>query len=332
MTLLNTTCKYIFKQFVLIAIPVLFICCGEKKPQNGNANIYIIKPHTPSRQMILNKARVLSSIAFDNFQNGLFKKALDSYQSAISNLTLIDNHLEIGRVYNNIGSVYLKTGKVNKAREWLTKAYKTGKRFNDIALQSEALNNIGLSWEIKNDYSKALGNYRKIIRLVPPQRKYFHILSKQFNNVGYLLYLGKKYRPAIQHFIRSINFNKRNTDLNILAESYTYLGECYLNLKQTKLSLVYFVNALKTDKLNENPLGIAANLKNIGRVYLFMDKADQAVQYFERAVKINVQLKRYRRVIRDLEYLIEATKKTGDTKKLTEYNDFLIKMKKAAKK
>lgn len=315
---------------LLVAVP-LFIHCGEKKPDANSGTVRIFKPDGPARQQLLNKARVMSSVAFDNFQNGFLKKALDNYQSAVSNLTLIDNTIEIGRVYSNIGSVYIKMGNYTAARDWLSRALAIGKRYGDLVLQSDALNTLGLSYEVTTNFAKALENYREIIKLIPPKREYYHILSKQFNNIGYLLYLGKEYTKAIQHFLRSIQFNRENRDLLVLAESYTYLGECYIALNRLQPALIYFLNALNADKANENPPGIAANLKNMGRVYMLLQRPGKAVQFFERAVQINLHLKLHSRVIKDLEYLITAARRSGLQQKADEYSRFLEKLKKSVK-
>ena len=106
---------------------------------------------------------------------------MGDYDAAIQEcLRAIEVDPDFGNPYNDIGAYLIEKGHVNEAIAWLEKATRATRYDNP----SFPFFNLGRIWEIKHDYSRALGAYKKALELDP---KYslaqvaVHRVQAQFN-------------------------------------------------------------------------------------------------------------------------------------------------------
>lgn len=89
---------------------------------------------------------------------------MGDYDRAIQEcLRAIEIDPEFGNPYNDIGAYLIEKGQVNEAIPWLEKATRAARYDNPCFPHF----NLGRVWELKHDYARALGAYKKALELDP---------------------------------------------------------------------------------------------------------------------------------------------------------------------
>jgi len=310
---------------------ILIVCingCSSPKKVITKKTVQVLK-FNKVNQKLLKEARLYSSTAYAFYKSGKYKAAIKDYEIAIKNLLLIDNAPEIAKVHNNIGTVYIKIGKWNKALYHLNTAYAINKKYGAAKEMSNNLGAIGLIFESKKQYDKALVKYQEALKILLTLPRNYHETAAQYNNIGYILLIKGKYKGALLNFNKSLKLNIALRNYISVAETYSHIGQIYLKEKKPKKALFYYNNALNADKAVENSSGIASDLKNIGKCYEALTQYKLAAEHFLRAIRINNALQLPRRVMSDLKNLIRIYTKLKNKKKIKELKRHLYKLKRS---
>lgn len=89
-------------------------------------------------------AKVLNNIGVLYVNFGQYVKAVDYYNKALQLNILIDNKESIGKINNNIGALYLHLGSYEQAASYFSNAYELAKSLGDKASMLSIQNNLGL--------------------------------------------------------------------------------------------------------------------------------------------------------------------------------------------
>lgn len=100
-------------------------------------------------------AKVLNNIGVLYVNFGQYVKAVDYYNKALQLNILIDNKESIGKINNNIGALYLHLGSYEQAASYFSNAYELAKSLGDKASMLSIQNNLGLIRLDEGKYAEA---------------------------------------------------------------------------------------------------------------------------------------------------------------------------------
>ncbi len=152
-------------------------------------------------------------------------------------------------------------------------------------------NEIGMVYDNKGNYSKALKYYFKALAI---REKVLgtehHDTATSYNNIGMVYYAQGDYGKALDYYFKALAIvekvlGKEHPDT---ATSYNNIGRVYALQGDYDKTLEYYYNALK---IYEKALGkehpdTATSYNNIGRVYASQGDYDKALEYYYNALKI----------------------------------------------
>ena len=161
--------------------------------------------------------------------------------------------------------------KLNKQIENICKLNlknKTSKKVKAFYLNfyAKSLNNIGIVYANKGNYSQALKYYYqsfKIREKIKDKRN----VAGTLNNIGSVYNEQGNNVKAIDYYTRSLKIREEIKDKHGIANSLGSIGIIFASQKDFKKAMYYFNRCLKiTSEIGEKE-GISAALNNIGNIY-----------------------------------------------------------------
>ncbi len=181
-----------------------------------------------------------------------YTKAIEKLKQALVILEGIEDNINIGRTYNNLGALYQDQKKYEEAEE----AYKKARDKGVI----EAYNNLGNVYKDQKKYEEAEEAYNDAIK-----NKDF----KAYNNLGALYQDQKKYEEAEEAY-------KKARDKGVI-EAYNNLGTLYQDQKKYEEAEEAYNDAIKNKDFKA--------YYNLGLLYQEQKEYDEAEEAYNDAIK-----------------------------------------------
>lgn len=228
-----------------------------------------------------------------------YGKALDYYNRAlaISREQHGEEHPDVVKSYNNIGSVYDTRGESDRALEYYGKALKISQKINgewhrDVAT---ILNNMGLTYSSLGDYPRALEYYEKSLMIRRKLLSDNHPdVALSCNNIGSVYSFQEEYAKALEYYEEALKTYRRiyGEDHSDIALCYNNIGYVYSSWGDYSRALKYYGKSLKIRQKifgEEHPY-VATSYYNIGSVYEWSGDYPLALEYLEKALKIRLKI------------------------------------------
>lgn len=228
-----------------------------------------------------------------------YGKALDYYNKAlaISREQHGEEHPDVVKSYNNIGSVYDTLGESDRALEYYGKALKISQKINgewhrDVAA---ILNNMGLTYSSLGDYPRALEYYEKSLMIRRKLLSDNHPdVALSCNNIGSVYSFQEEYAKALEYYEEALKTYRRiyGEDHSDIALCYNNIGYVYSSWGDYSRALKYYGKSLKIRQKifgEEHPY-VATSYYNIGSVYEWSGDYPLALEYLEKALKIRLKI------------------------------------------
>lgn len=100
----------------------------------------------------------------------------------------------------------------------------------------------------------------------------------------------KSYNKAILFTEKAIEYAKKNSLNNKLADCYLQLGNIYYDLEKNDLAIDYFIRAVNLFNKKEPKTNLALSYYGLGKCYLKKDNIQVAEIYFEKAASLYEEL------------------------------------------
>ena len=156
--------------------------------------------------------------------------------------------------------------------------------------EATALNNIGLVFDDKADYTKALEYYLKALTIVEKENQQ-RLIANITNNVAIIYQNQGKYDLALDYHYKSLKIKEKIKNSRGIGSSLHNIGLVYKLKGDYDKSLEYYFKALAARKANNDDSGTAQTLNNIGSVYESKKQYEKSTPYFEQSLKIQEKLK-----------------------------------------
>ncbi|HIE43751.1 MAG TPA: tetratricopeptide repeat protein, partial [Candidatus Omnitrophica bacterium] len=165
---------------------------------------------------------------------------------------------------NNLGLLYYKAGKIDKAMQLFMRAITINPYY------VEAYNNLGLVYRSTGRMEEAIIMFKKVIEINPGYPQVYNNLGLVYRSIG-------KVEEAIVMFKRAIEINPD------YADAYNNLATVYMeNPERREEAIVMFKRAIEI-----NPDYADNYYNNLGVLYRNMERYQEAIASFEKAVEIN---------------------------------------------
>lgn len=168
--------------------------------------------------------------------------------------------------------------------EYATQALQYAQKKNNEEQISAAHVNLGISYEIKSDYHRALQNFYKALE-ISEKTKDNKTLTSLYNNIG-LIYIDlKNYKQGLIFYNKALQLSyksKKERNISLLLNN---IGDVYLQKEEYKKALNYFYKALIINKKIEETNGASINLTNIGIAYINIKNYEKGIEMINKSIE-----------------------------------------------
>ena len=159
---------------------------------------------------------------------------------------------------------------------------------------SAAYNNLGLAYDSKGDYDKAIEYYQKSLKIGLKKLGSEHPdVATSYNNLGKAYESKGDYGKAIEYCQKAlkIDLKKLGPEHPKVAGDYNSLGLIYKRRGGYGKAIEYYQKALKIDlkKIGPEYPGVAKLYNNLGAVYSRKGDYDKAIEYYQKSLKIDLK-------------------------------------------
>lgn len=189
---------------------------------------------------------------------------------------------------------------------------------NDSKGQARIYNDLGINYDFKADYAKAVENYLKALKIFE-ELKDARGVSNALNNIGLIYQNQKNYNEARAYHQRALAIAKRNNLDGAKFNAMNSLGSVFMALGDYDSALFYHQNVLEADLLSGNKSYISYSYNNVGEAYLNKKEFDLAILFFEKSKKLKEELGNQRALANTLMNLGDAYTGTKEFAKAESY-------------
>ena len=143
----------------------------------------------------------------------------------------------------------------------------------------------GYVYQLLNDNDKSIESLNRSISLFQAIGNDYYLSSAKDFLADTYMNMGRRDK-VIEIYDELIELHKNNNDSLSLAHVYVRFGVFYMDLSMHEKSLNYLTKAMELYVKTSNEMGIAICLNNIAIVYDELDDSENAVKYFEDYLKL----------------------------------------------
>lgn len=187
----------------------------------------------------------------------------------------------------NIGNWFYVTNQFKDALEYYLNTLAYEPQLENKRFIANVLTNIGMVYWKMNRYEKAEAFHRRALALREKTGYSDYEMGTTLNNLGLVLYPQGRGDEALVYFRKAVEIFKRSGSQRGLASVYNNIGDLYYSQKDYPRSLGNYDRALPVYEKVGLRWGIANANKNIGKVYLDMGDLARAEAHYERSLEIS---------------------------------------------
>ncbi len=169
---------------------------------------------------------------------GDYDNAIAFYLKSLKKFEELRDKQGMSVSYNNIGIIYDNKGDYDKAIAFyfkslditeyiLSEAKELSEKQNAQKGMSNSFANIGIIYEEKGDYDKAIAFYFKSLK-IDEELGNKNGMSISYDNIGIIYYYKGDYDKAIAFYFKSLQLREELGDQNGMSTSYNNIGNLYL--------------------------------------------------------------------------------------------------------
>ena len=208
--------------------------------------------------------------------------------------SLDPNHAELAKAYNSYGIYLLTQGKFDIGLLFLNKSLTINRKMKYPGI-ADNLNNIGIIYENKGEYEKALEHYAqaKVVNLA--ENGFWDLrTADNFINMGTASHQLGDYDLALAYLDTSLVIHD-----SLLPENHPFYSSLYNNIGAVynikgdyREAIRFFDKALTCYQFNEgqNTPEVANIYANIGQLLLERGDLDKSLMHFQKAYNIRVSI------------------------------------------
>ena len=210
-------------------------------------------------------------------------------QLALETATKLDWKKGIANANNRIGVSYQSKSDFPKALEYFDKALKIRKEIGDKSGAANTIGNIGYTYKSLSDYPKALGYYQEALKLFEEIGDKSGV-ARFSGHIGFVYQIQSDYPRALEYFFKTLKIHEELGDKSNIGATYGNIGTVYVRQSDYPKALEYFLKALEIEEATGDKPDIAAIAGNIGLTYCDQGDYAKALEYDFKALKIDEEI------------------------------------------
>ncbi|NOT75833.1 MAG: tetratricopeptide repeat protein [Cyclobacteriaceae bacterium] len=263
---------------------------------------------------------------------GSAKQASGEYDSALYYLNQSietsskDDSLSMPNVLNNIGIIYDEKGDYDKALQSYFKGLQMAQKTGAVTIQAYILSNIGIVYKKQKQYDKVLEYYTTALELYKKLNSSFGITVTS-GNIGSVLLQTKEYQKSIDY---SLIAKKGYEELGYTRYVPYTLGNmaiAYDSLHQPDKAEGYYRQAYNEHLKFDNQYEAAYNSKNLVFFYLKNHKVSEAKLFADKAIASAEKIGAKEMVRDSYNAMSRIAKELGDYKEAYRYQQKYMSLK-----
>ncbi len=143
----------------------------------------------------------------------------------------------------------------------------------------------GVSWVNRSDYQKTLYYYLQALDIA---KKMGHsaALAIAYNNIGSIYHDKGDHANALDHYIKSLEFNEPMQ----MGTTLNNIGTIYMNQENYSKALEYYLRSLDLKQENGDQSGVAITMSDIGGAYRELEDYPKSLDYYSQSLSIFEQI------------------------------------------
>ncbi|MGZ6520125.1 MAG: tetratricopeptide repeat protein, partial [Bacteroidia bacterium] len=229
---------------------------------------------------------------------------------------LADNSHEISsktkaRAYGIIAKSKYLLGDYPAALEYALKYLKTIRNVgNELNLEADALNILGVIYQAQNDYSKSIGYYSESLKL-REQMNDKKLIAASLGNIGMVYQEMKKPEQSIEYLLKAKKILESLNNKYELANTLNSLSNIYLDAGQldSAYKSINVAIKIKTEIGDSSTLTVA--YCNLAGILSDMKRINEAELFYRKSIALANQLGNKNTLRSAYDYFSEFFEKTG---------------------
>ncbi|WP_276486037.1 tetratricopeptide repeat-containing sensor histidine kinase [Paraflavitalea pollutisoli] len=252
------------------------------------------------------------------------------FDKAIIQFTAIGNHLELGKVYNNVGNLCYYQDDFETAITWYLKAAAAMEQAGARRFLAQVYDGIGNTFNEVNEFNKSI-QYLDKAEALAREQKDTALLCRILNNRSVtLISLGKE-REAVNQYLEVLTMADKGINLVTRFMVRSNLANSYTNFKQLDSAMYYIRQAESLALRSNTPYYVMNVYLCYSKIYEQSNQWEKAKDYMFKAKAIATKMgskeglwKVYGNLVRVYAHLGKSMKSLDAFDQFREYNDSLL--------
>jgi signal transduction histidine kinase len=258
------------------------------------------------------------SLAYRNL--GEYDKSQLVLIEALDLANRINNRAELGHIYNLLGSLFARAGKLNEAIENYNISLDIRKSEGFLSSFASTLENISRIQKDLNQFEKALANLELTIA-IREELNDMQRLGSTYNEMGNLFAQQRNYADALKYYLNSLKIRQQANLYDDVARSLINIGITYRQIKSHQNALKYFNQALEIIDHKTDPIGKSYVYIHIGNTYRDLGLLPEAIENYNDALELRLKAGNKILISQALRSIAIANSEMGEHTKANRYLD-----------
>ena len=177
-------------------------------------------------------------------RKGIYSKAIEKYQEAVSYYKESNDISNLGSFYNDMAIIHVSMEQYTEAQDYFNKIIKIAMEAGDSSELDVYYNNLAILFRLKKDYESALSYYDKSLQMKIKNNDQLG-MALVYNNLGTAYMDLNDYEVAYENLIKSYNIRKLIGDNNRVITSLNNLCEYFIKINNLKEASSFGLKAVE---------------------------------------------------------------------------------------
>lgn len=268
------------------------------------------------------QAYAYKSIGIGNFYKANYPEAVVQYQNSLNIFEAIGFKPGIANILGNLGLTYSITGDDTKALDFYLRGLRIAEEINDVLRTAYLLNNIGGVYNNKPATRDQALDY--LVRAFQLMDE--DPISKAITaaNIGEIYQQNLMYDSAIAYFNSSLDVGRETIDAPFRLN---HLAEVYADLKDYDKALEYHEEAIKISEGLNAKFELAQSFMSLAKTYSKQNKIASAIENYKKAQQLAEEVDAKNELREIYQALSGIYAKNGDFKQAYSYETLFTAVK-----